>query len=101
MLDYKRLLAELKRREAAARRGRLQREHHSKPSRKWKPVMVPIALFLISAIGYGAKTIIEREPESSNHTAQCRDGTYSNSAHRSGTCSSHGGVRHWINLPEY
>jgi hypothetical protein len=29
-------------------------------------------------------------------TAQCRDGTYSFSQHRSGTCSHHGGVDHWL-----
>lgn len=29
-------------------------------------------------------------------TAQCRDGTYSFSLHRSGTCSSHGGVARWL-----
>jgi hypothetical protein len=29
-------------------------------------------------------------------TAQCRDGTYSFSQHRSGTCSHHGGVGHWL-----
>jgi hypothetical protein len=29
-------------------------------------------------------------------TAQCRDGTYSFSQHRSGTCSSHGGVAIWL-----
>jgi len=29
-------------------------------------------------------------------TAQCRDGTYSFSQHRSGTCSSHGGVANWL-----
>ncbi|HEY5221143.1 MAG TPA: DUF3761 domain-containing protein, partial [Candidatus Paceibacterota bacterium] len=28
-------------------------------------------------------------------TAQCRDGTYSFSLHRSGTCSHHGGVKRW------
>lgn len=28
-------------------------------------------------------------------TAQCRDGTYSFSQHRSGTCSRHGGVAVW------
>jgi large subunit ribosomal protein L22e/Meckel syndrome type 1 protein len=27
--------------------------------------------------------------------AKCRDGTYSHSAHRSGTCSRHGGVAQW------
>ncbi|MCR6481694.1 DUF3761 domain-containing protein [Amycolatopsis sp. OK19-0408] len=29
-------------------------------------------------------------------TAQCKDGTYSYSQHRSGTCSGHGGVRTWL-----
>jgi hypothetical protein len=28
-------------------------------------------------------------------TAQCRDGTWSFSRHRSGTCSRHGGVASW------
>lgn len=28
-------------------------------------------------------------------TARCRDNTYSSSAHRSGTCSRHGGVAEW------
>lgn len=29
-------------------------------------------------------------------SARCRDGTYSMSAHRSGTCSHHGGVAAWL-----
>lgn len=29
-------------------------------------------------------------------TVQCRDGYYSFSEHRSGTCSSHGGVQQWF-----
>ncbi len=29
-------------------------------------------------------------------TAQCADGTYSFSQHRSGTCSRHGGVAEWL-----
>lgn len=29
-------------------------------------------------------------------TAQCKDGTYSFSQHRSGTCSGHGGVSQWL-----
>lgn len=29
-------------------------------------------------------------------TAQCGDGSYSFSQHRSGTCSRHGGVRDWL-----
>jgi hypothetical protein len=29
-------------------------------------------------------------------TAQCSDGSYSFSQHRSGTCSGHGGVKIWL-----
>jgi resuscitation-promoting factor RpfB len=29
-------------------------------------------------------------------TAQCRDGTYSFSRSKRGTCSHHGGVAHWL-----
>ena len=29
-------------------------------------------------------------------TARCRDGTYSFSQHRQGTCSGHGGVAQWL-----
>ena len=35
----------------------------------------------------------------SGPTAQCQDGSYSYSQHRSGTCSHHGGVARWINPP--
>ncbi|HEX8396392.1 MAG TPA: thermonuclease family protein [Pyrinomonadaceae bacterium] len=40
-----------------------------------------------------------REPERTNPagaSALCRDGTYSYSANRRGTCSSHGGVAQWL-----
>ena len=32
-------------------------------------------------------------------TAVCRDGSYSHSTHRSGTCSRHGGVAEWLHRP--
>ena len=32
----------------------------------------------------------------SGATARCKDGTYSHSQHRSGTCSGHGGVAEWL-----
>jgi hypothetical protein len=35
------------------------------------------------------------QPPPSDATATCRDGTYSYSLHRSGTCSGHGGVQRW------
>ncbi len=34
-----------------------------------------------------------------NATALCKDGTYSMSQHRSGTCSQHGGVERWLRRP--
>jgi hypothetical protein len=34
-----------------------------------------------------------------NATALCKDGTYSMSQHRSGTCSRHGGVERWLRQP--
>ena len=34
--------------------------------------------------------------DTSGATAECRDGTYSYSAHRRGTCSHHGGVKRWL-----
>src|SRR5438477_1449372 len=35
-------------------------------------------------------------PAPTGATARCRDGTYSFSKHRSGTCSHHGGVAMWL-----
>ncbi|WP_353647244.1 DUF3761 domain-containing protein [Mycobacterium sp. IS-1742] len=32
----------------------------------------------------------------SGATAVCKDGSYSFSTHRSGTCSGHGGVQSWL-----
>lgn len=42
-----------------------------------------------------------RRPVRANHppagaSARCRDGTYSFSEHRRGTCSHHGGVAQWL-----
>jgi hypothetical protein len=42
-----------------------------------------------------------RRPVASAHepagaTALCRDGSYSFSQHRGGTCSHHGGVERWL-----
>jgi len=71
----------------------------------------------IWAIGYGAGLVRSLPPSTPVHdassspggspdgrssapngaTAKCRDGTYSYSQHRSGTCSYHGGVAEWIN----
>ncbi len=41
-----------------------------------------------------ARSLSGKVPEGA--TARCRDGTYSFSRHRSGTCSRHGGVAAWL-----
>ncbi|SEB22492.1 DUF3761 domain-containing protein [Paraburkholderia sartisoli] len=41
-----------------------------------------------------ARSLSGKIPEGA--TARCRDGTYSFSRHRSGTCSRHGGVAEWL-----
>lgn len=41
-----------------------------------------------------ARSLSGKVPEGA--TARCRDGTYSFSRHRSGTCSRHGGVADWL-----
>jgi Protein of unknown function (DUF3761) len=43
-----------------------------------------------------APTATSSNTDPTGATAKCKDGTYSKSAHRSGTCSSHGGVAEWL-----
>jgi hypothetical protein len=46
-----------------------------------------------SATGGSGKT---ENNDPSGATAKCKDGMYSHSAHRTGTCSGHGGVAQWL-----
>jgi hypothetical protein len=43
-----------------------------------------------------APTAAASNTDPTGATAKCKDGTYSKSQHRSGTCSSHGGVAEWL-----
>src|SRR3989449_5751163 len=54
--------------------------------------------FCLTALAIGALRSQERQDTSppTGATARCRDGTYSFSRHRSGTCSHHGGVAAWL-----
>ena len=53
-----------------------------------------LALFVVSVVvALTAAAAFAAPPPGA--AAQCRDGTYSYSQHRSGTCSSHGGVAVW------
>lgn len=46
------------------------------------------------AVHSPSKAVDGRVPAGAS--AQCRDGSYSFSKHRSGTCSHHGGVANWF-----
>ena len=50
-----------------------------------------LALFVAFAVAFFTPAATARTPPPAA-TAQCKDGTYSSSQTRSGTCSHHGGV---------
>jgi hypothetical protein len=49
-----------------------------------------------STASKSAPTATAGNTDPTGATAKCKDGTYSKSQHRSGTCSSHGGVAEWL-----
>ena len=53
------------------------------------------ALLVLVALGAVPAQVASASPPP-GATARCRDGTYSFSHHRSGTCSHHGGVAKWL-----
>lgn len=53
-----------------------------------KLALVAVAVVVVSGPAAGSAA--------AGPTARCRDGTYSYSQHRSGTCSHHGGVAQWL-----
>lgn len=52
--------------------------------------------YYINSYGNCVKSPIPAPTVPADATAMCRDGTYSFSQHRSGTCSHHGGVAIWL-----
>src|SRR6478752_5814445 len=52
------------------------------------------ALVVVLALAVGVSAAAAGAPPGA--TALCRDGTYSDSKHHSGTCSHHGGVKRWL-----
>jgi Protein of unknown function (DUF3761) len=64
------------------------------------PVRVPTPVSVAPATGLGANAAAnpsgsDAPAVAAGASAVCADGTYSVSAHRSGTCSHHGGVHWW------
>lgn len=54
-------------------------------------------LVVVAILGFAGEAALDASSAAPvGATAQCRDGTYSYSQHRSGTCSDHGGVATWL-----
>ena len=63
------------------------------------PTSTPITVVASSVTVNGPESpqpIVAAQPTTSTPSALCRDGAYSYSRHRSGTCSWHGGVAQWL-----
>ncbi len=56
---------------------------------------LPVVVAIVIATSVAASTALAGSAPP-GATARCRDGTYSYSKHRSGTCSHHGGVAEWL-----
>lgn len=65
--------------------------HHSRKNKRFRKSFL-VAVFIFGFIGTGIAhdVYFDETP-----TAECRDGSYSFSAHHRGTCSWHGGVSVW------
>jgi len=50
----------------------------------------------INSSGHCVRRPVQADRPPAGASARCRDGTYSFSEHRRGTCSHHGGVAQWL-----
>jgi hypothetical protein len=66
------------------------------PAAAATPAAPPATAAKSSTATKSAPTAAAGNTDPTGATAKCKDGTYSKSAHRSGTCSSHGGVAQWL-----
>lgn len=55
-----------------------------------------VVKYYTNSFGESVQSPTHYQSQPSEATAQCRDGTYSFSRHRRGTCSGHGGVSNWL-----
>jgi hypothetical protein len=56
----------------------------------------PSANYYVNSAGKCVHRPVQSQTAPAGATAQCRDGTYSFSQSRRGTCSHHGGVSKWL-----
>lgn len=52
--------------------------------------------YYTNSVGHRVRRPVAARSAPAGASAQCRDGTYSFSEHRRGTCSHHGGVARWL-----
>jgi len=71
-----------------------QEPAHSQPSQSQTAPSKPP--YYTNKDGHRVKSPIQAPSAPAGATAQCRDGSWSFSQHRRGTCSHHGGVSTWI-----
>lgn len=60
------------------------------------PVVLSNNHYYINSTGQSVHSPAHASSIPAGATAQCRDGSYSFSRHRSGTCSGHHGVARWL-----
>ena len=85
---------------ACSGHGGVQKASKSRPATAAEPAAAaPAAAAAAPAAGTAMTAAAPAAAGNTNPagaTAKCKDGTYSKSQHRTGTCSKHGGVADWL-----
>jgi hypothetical protein len=61
-----------------------------------RPLRGMLVLLALATLAVSVPLVASAKAPPPGATARCRDGTYSYSKHRRGTCSHHGGVAEWL-----
>jgi hypothetical protein len=81
---------------AAAAAGSPQRRASAVRRKRWPRTGSTRGRSYINVDGERVPSPVFTKRAPAGATAQCRDGSYSFSRHRRGTCSRHGGVARWL-----
>ena len=92
-LEAKKLLQEVARREAASEQASTEAQSGSQTG---APARLSNDNYYTNSEGNRVHSPAFSDTVPAGATAQCRDGSYSFSQNRRGTCSHHGGVRRWL-----
>ena len=69
---------------------------HARPTPEMRPSAVCGSDYYVNSRGRCVHRPVQANHAPAGATARCRDGTYSFSQSRRGTCSHHGGVAQWL-----